>query len=335
MPGAESEMGLLTLEVASLVLETLLYGVFFVLCMTTGYLRLWARGRPQAECSLFAWGCGLLHPVMVATLALFVLCTTHWAISVARFFRGLLVSPTPAEFTRYLAEDSQKTFNMNNCLNLLITWVGDMVLTYRLWVIWNRRWPVLVFPITILLCLIAVETLLISKLLLPLDKYLVFWHGNRQWYTVSWGLSLTMNVYCTGFTACRILSACRASGAMAAKPFLSVLAVLVESAAILIAWTLAFGIVYERRSPLLIVVANLVGIVVGLVNMLVYVRVELSTRDIAGRTVCEDVDIVMTNNASLFGVELELPQTAPWASGSGSLTLERKPTGGGASGRTW
>ncbi|KAF7316557.1 hypothetical protein MIND_00175000 [Mycena indigotica] len=298
--------------VASLVAESALYGTFLVLCFVTAFLRYSrysASDRPKF--SAIAW-----NPVVLSTAALLVVCTAHWAISVFRFFKSVsrATNAPSTSFLIYLEECAVVAQAVNNFLTLLTIWIGDAVLIYRLWVIWNRNPRIVVFPILLWVGIIIVGCFLTFVFFQPADKFGETFQRYHGWFTANWALTTSVNIYCTGFSAWRIWSACRASGAMAAKPFMSVLVILVESAVFLAAWAIFFVITYQTSSPLEVLIVDVQGVIIGNVNMLIHIRVELASpgfRDSdlgGGSDETSGREVVMTNDVSIFGLDLEAGQ---------------------------
>ncbi|KAJ7064616.1 hypothetical protein C8F01DRAFT_1249662 [Mycena amicta] len=194
MVNLDSPMSLLALQIASLVAESVLYGAFVVLCITTSYLRLSrysASNRPKL--SRIVW-----NPVVLSTFALFVLCTTHWAISISRFFAALLSSSSTIAILQNLETFSMHTQSVSNAFTLLAIWIGDAVLIYRLWVIWNRSWRVIALPLLLWLGIVVIGSVLIYMFFQPVSKYTAFCMNSPGWFTANWVFTSAINIYCTG-----------------------------------------------------------------------------------------------------------------------------------------
>ncbi|KAJ7033453.1 hypothetical protein C8F04DRAFT_1396074 [Mycena alexandri] len=105
------------------------------------------------------------------------------------------------------------------------------------------------------------------------------------------------NIYCTGFIIWKIWKTKRTvEHLLGDGTLVPVLIVLLESAAVWTLWVVFFAVTYEIGSPLQTIVSDLSPTVAGLVNMVIYLRVELQcTREGSGHT-----GVVMTSSASII-----------------------------------
>nr|GAT59564.1 predicted protein [Mycena chlorophos] len=313
-PGAETVFQLHVL-IGSLIAETATYGGFLVLCCVTVWLRL-ARYTPESRPPLSRMVCNF---IVLSTAALFFLCTLHWVIVVVRFASALLETSQSPErsMLQSLRTCLATAENVNDAFTFLAIWTGDAVLIYRLWVIWNRTPHIIALPLLVWFGVVSIGGYLAYTFFQPLARLENESAHNRALFTWNWVGTLSINLYCTGLSAWRIWKACRASGALAAKPFMSVLVILVESAVLLTVWSIFFAIAFQTNSSLQILVTNLQAVVIGIANVVIYLRVEISPfvlsehghgrgRDVETGGTGSSPGIVMTNNASILDLDLAL-----------------------------
>ncbi|KAJ7261160.1 hypothetical protein C8J57DRAFT_1337236 [Mycena rebaudengoi] len=111
--------------------------------------------------------------------------------------------------------------------------LGDALLIYRCFIIWNRRWSVMAFPILLYLGAIAMGIMTIVQGAVPGSN---FFRGKVVNFGVPWAtLSVALNVTITGLISYRILRARSMlkrlqEGSGSLNVYVSVAAVLIESA---------------------------------------------------------------------------------------------------------
>ncbi|KAJ7112537.1 hypothetical protein C8R44DRAFT_882305 [Mycena epipterygia] len=289
-------ISLVAVCMATVVLESLLYGLLFILFSTNLYLRITRYARPQE----FASRGGLWwNSIVISNIAIFVICTAHWIITVKRFFLAFLGSAgDPLQF--YL-DQPQPTSVANNILVIMAVLIGDAVIIHRLWLVWNRNLHVVFFPLLSWLGAlaggIAVPYFLTQST--PTNPRLLIAAG--AWFTANWVLTTLITIYCTTFIAWRIWRTSRATAEVGGGLLMPVFVILIESAAIWTAWTIFITATYLMGSALAFIVRDLAPGITGLVNLLIYLRVGL------GWSPAEAPDATgapMTSSASIFAVGL-------------------------------
>ena len=82
----------------------------------------------------------------------FLACLQHLAIDVQRADQGLVVhGNSPNGSTDFFNTLSNPTLVAKDVIYITQTLLGDAFVTYRLFMVWNRSWPVIVLPILLLL----------------------------------------------------------------------------------------------------------------------------------------------------------------------------------------
>ncbi|KAK0241292.1 hypothetical protein EDD85DRAFT_394968 [Armillaria nabsnona] len=85
--------------------------------------------------------------------------------------------------------------------------IADSILTWRCWVVWGRRWPIVVLPILLTVSGIANDVLFIYHN--ATDKYSLdgaIWGPAVKWGVIFYSMSLATTVYCTALIIFRILA---------------------------------------------------------------------------------------------------------------------------------
>ncbi|KAJ7914089.1 hypothetical protein B0H13DRAFT_2463742, partial [Mycena leptocephala] len=247
-----STMNLLTINMASVVLESLLYGIFLVFFFVNIYLRVSKYSKPRILKE------PLWNPVVISTIAIFLTCTAHWVLTVVRFFRAVLGSADTYAAILYYADDSQTTQVARSALTEMTMLIGDAVIIHRLWLIWNRNFRVVVVPVIlwfgVLACGIVVACLFSQSWL----GHILFTTSAGGWVTANW-----------------MLTTIRAVKDIGDGIFMPVLAILVESAAMWTTWMIFFAVTYQTRSVLEFNVVDLTPLIIAFTNMFIHLRVGL------------------------------------------------------------
>ncbi|KAF8198885.1 hypothetical protein K438DRAFT_1966855 [Mycena galopus ATCC 62051] len=300
-------------QMAALVVETLLYGIFLVLFFAMCYLRLSTQEKGKSR---FADGVLWRTSVEVSLLALLVLATAHWTITIFCFFSAFFGGgdDTLGAVLIALLTRLQVFVITENALTVFSMLVGDAILIHRTWVIWNRNIRVALLPISLWMGMMVSGLVPVSLLYHGSPGSL---HAIFYWISAYFMLSTITSIYCTTLMAWRIWKTCRESEELRARNIMCVLTVLVESAAIWTSWTIAFVALHEAGSLAEISINAGVPSLIGIVNTVIHLRVAvgLGPRNHArrptgtgpvGPTTQNDTRILelttLTTNASVFGV---------------------------------
>ncbi|KAJ7513246.1 hypothetical protein B0H11DRAFT_2182455 [Mycena galericulata] len=233
--------GLHTLLDISIV-STLFYGIYFVLFVVALYLYAVRHAHDAGA-----------NAVFVGTVALFVIITIHWALTIASIYSALAQTVVPPALQFYV--DPIPPIDIARNLFLLAAWVvGNLLIIHRLSTVWQNNSLVVAFPVITWLGLTAsgiAENIIRSLHFIDPAKIFPIVHG---WFTAE----LTFTLYTQG-----------------------VLVNIVESAAIYSAWIIFDVSAYLTRSRINYWVFESSATVVGIVNMLIYMDSDLATGWIA------------------------------------------------------
>ncbi|TFY57237.1 hypothetical protein EVJ58_g7150 [Rhodofomes roseus] len=137
MPGVSN----LAANLALVCLENVLYGIFFVLCLTSIFLLGRRRRFPSPNVRTYT------HPVFVGTVLLALSITAHWLLTDIRLFQALIYFEGGTEPVLFLGDLSQATkIAQTATLVLSVVFIFDAMMIYRVWVVWSYSIYVTVFP---------------------------------------------------------------------------------------------------------------------------------------------------------------------------------------------
>ncbi|KAJ6537752.1 hypothetical protein B0H19DRAFT_373569 [Mycena capillaripes] len=264
---------LIAVNLATLALGSLFYGIYLVLFFISMYLLLRRYNATHTSHKSRQNSSVFKSTVFISANLLFLVVTAHWTTIVYRSFIAYvaLQKGDGDEAEAFFNDHTQISEVIQNCFISLAILVGDSLIIHRLWVVWNHNKLVLVVP--------AVSTITQTvgsfvSLNITLHSTDVFGNPLLGMGTV---LTLVTNVYCTAFITWKIWRITKQS-----MPYLSsgtnlshFLVIVVESAGIYACWAVLFGVTYGTQSNLQSTVIQTVPALVGIVNALIHTRVGL------------------------------------------------------------
>ncbi|KAJ7722386.1 hypothetical protein B0H16DRAFT_1789632 [Mycena metata] len=166
---------ILVVHMATVVLESLLYGVFLVCASAIMYLRISRHNGGRT----FLMRRDL---VTLFTMAILPTCTTF------AFFHAFL-GPTGA--SEYYLEDWRRPQVTQSALTSVAILIGDAVIIHRLWLIWNRDIRLVIVPCVSWLAVFACGTA-VHYLLSDPSENRIFLLSTLHWVQANWILSLVL-----------------------------------------------------------------------------------------------------------------------------------------------
>ncbi|KAJ7454184.1 hypothetical protein FB451DRAFT_1280400 [Mycena latifolia] len=293
---------LVAVNMAAVVLEGFLYGIFLVLFATNLYIRTTRYARPRQFVSRGAlWW----NPIVISTLAIFATCTVHWILTIQAFFQAFLNATDPTATLLFYLDNGRPILVARVSLTVLTLLIGDALIIHRLWLIWNREFRVVALPVLTWLGVLVCGIFVVYALSESSVRNSKFLASAGQWLTANWVLSVFTNVYCTVVMAWRLWTSSREMGNIDGGLLLSMLVILVESAAMWTAWAIFFAVTYQAGSTVSALATDLSGPIIGLVNMLIHLRVGLGwSHTLKASTTANASGAAMTSSASMFAVNI-------------------------------
>ncbi|KAF7305433.1 hypothetical protein HMN09_00795900 [Mycena chlorophos] len=158
---------------------------------------------------------------------------------------------------------------------IVMGWMTNGLMLWRFNIIWGRSYWFAVFPACMFLGIITCSILLVVSLFLIANP---FWAMNTTHFAIGyWSLSISLNIILTSGIILRIWAAGRriqaAMGQEHGQRFVSIAAMLIESAALYAIWSLVFLICYARGTPLANILLSGLGQIQGIAPLLILFRV--------------------------------------------------------------
>ncbi|KAJ6549864.1 hypothetical protein B0H19DRAFT_1378643 [Mycena capillaripes] len=263
----EAGPGLPLANLAALILQTLFYGMYFVIFNISMYL-LFVRAKGH--------GSGTYTPVIksmvfISGFALFFTVTVDWIIVVVRCFHGFIYFNDGKSADVYFDDSSGALSTVDNTFLALSIVLGDAMIIYRLWVVWSFNKIVIIVPILSLLGLIASLAIVVET-----TKRVAVQSISLE-VTLIPGTVFTLvtNIYSTSFIAWKIWRTARDCTPVGVMDLRIILAIVVESAAIFTSAFIFSAITHQLNNTLQNIMLPAIPAILGIVNGLIHVRVAM------------------------------------------------------------
>ncbi|KAI0769075.1 hypothetical protein BD413DRAFT_493603 [Trametes elegans] len=269
-------ISILASNLGTVCVESALWGVFFVLSITS--LVLLVRRHQENSAPGCVSKTFLKSPLFIASVVLLCTVTAHWIIVVQRLFDAFVHHKDGTAPVEYFTRLSEPTEVALTALNVVSVVICDSMMIARIWIIWGRSVHVIVFPVitTIGLTVCSVEITYQYSRYHSEDLYQ---STLGHWITAGYVLTLSTNFYGTGIIAYRIISTSKAlkhgMQAMGGRSIMEALTIFVESAALYAAWVMFFFVAYQAQWSINVLANDCLPAISGISLMLITLRISL------------------------------------------------------------
>ncbi|KAI0328846.1 hypothetical protein GY45DRAFT_1372082 [Cubamyces sp. BRFM 1775] len=272
---AEDAFPITRAEIVALFMESMLFGAFTVLFTIAIWILLYrekVRGRSRTNRVLCA-----------TSTAMWLLSVAHLAIDVTRAIRGFAVGGQTVGGTEaFYARVNDLTDVAKNAVYLVMTLLADSFVSYRLYIVWNRAWWVLIIPVLLLIATTVAGFGVCIEIGLTKPGNPIFANNLQPWIRAFFALSLTTNLFATVLITGRIMWAnrrvrdYRANGGATGSHW-EVIETMIQSAAIYSAALIAVLGTYLANSNAQYVCLDSIQPLIGIVFTLIIIRVGLAS----------------------------------------------------------
>ncbi|KAJ7089106.1 hypothetical protein C8R44DRAFT_818785 [Mycena epipterygia] len=273
-----SSSNLLSVNLATLAVSSLFYGMFLVLSSSSMYLLVarYLANRRSRNTNTLTDRSIFRSTVFIAAIGLFCAITAHWITTVYRAFLAFIYfqhGDAAVEFYADIVRTAQVTEMIQEAFLMMSILIGDSLIIHRLWVVWEHRTAVVVFPICTLAALTLCSGVSIHTIAQKaVERRDIF---SDPWLTSNCVLTLVTNVYSTALITYKIWNITSKARPIGGSNLRDFLVIVVESAAIYASWAVFFTVTYQTRSLVQFIVIQTAPEVVGIVNALIHTRVGL------------------------------------------------------------
>ncbi|KAJ7093752.1 hypothetical protein C8R44DRAFT_815079 [Mycena epipterygia] len=260
------DIGILPANLAGIVLESCLYGTFLLLFISNVYF-LAARGDSRTTRRNFT------SLMFLGAAGLSLVITVHWVIVIYQAFFAFTSLDNEAAETTFYLDATHWTEIMKQTLLLISILMGDSFVIYRLWIFWGRNRYIVILPIGNLIAVFVLGTLYVVSMWEPQLGGATTYTQPTFWVGASFGLSFLTTIYGTGLIAFRIVRT--RTRTVLESPLMTLLAILVESAALQTFWLTFVAIADFAGSYAGLIASDTLPVVIGISNLLIHARVGL------------------------------------------------------------
>ncbi|KAH9900672.1 hypothetical protein C8Q73DRAFT_636519 [Cubamyces lactineus] len=261
-------------EIVALFMESMLFGAFSVLYVIAIWILLY-RKRISSRVRLN-------RMLFLTSTTLWFLCSAHLTIVVIRAVQGFAVGGEhPDGANDYYSRVSDPTEVAKDAVYNLTTFVADSFVTYRLWIVWNRTWWILIVPSILLLGTAAVGIGVCVEIARTEVGSAIFAPNLQPWIRSFFTISLATTLFVTVFIAARLIWADRQSRELramgsAANSHWKVLETIIQSAAIYSAALVSSIGTYLAGSNAHYVCLDCIQPLIGITFTLIIIRIGLA-----------------------------------------------------------
>lgn len=178
-----------TATIIATALEGILYGFSVLMFLGT----MWASRYPDAN-----------RPIAFAAILLLLLSTAHLVVDIIRLEDGFVKyrDVFPGGPVAFFQDISQPTFVTKNLIYALQTMLGDGVVIYRCYAVWQSVW-VIILP-CMLWCCSSVAALMAPYYASQATGGSIYTNQTAKWITALFALTLATNLISTGLLVYRI-----------------------------------------------------------------------------------------------------------------------------------
>ncbi|KAJ3910394.1 hypothetical protein F5879DRAFT_378873 [Lentinula edodes] len=188
----------------------------------------------------------------------------------------------------YIEENISAAYNtLGTTAGVIMNFLSDGLLIYRCYILWSS-WKVIIFPIFLYFGGLSMSILLIYESAQPGANFFV---GHAVDFGVPYiSLTISLNIIVTGLICGRLLylrnEVNKILGPTHAKMYTSIIAILVESAALFTILGIVYVVVYARKSQTSIALVQVWGDFCAISPQLIILRIAMGhgwTKDTVGK----------------------------------------------------
>ncbi|KIY50740.1 hypothetical protein FISHEDRAFT_71064 [Fistulina hepatica ATCC 64428] len=318
--------------IGSFVVETFLYGGFFVLSATSTAL-LCMRQINIHKQNVPAWikfnlTTLLRNPMFVGSVLISVFVTGHWILNVISLFQAFVTYDGGHNPYGYYSQICFPTNVLRNAAMSFNIVACDSMIIYRLWIVWSYSKAIAAFPTILIIATFGSGIAFTYETgqchyqlegMQPFATYIVTKNTQHEYILYMYGAVLSvvehgLSYFCIVLIAYRIWTVSSVPRFMGTVNLRHTVAIFVESAALCSIWLVMLGAVYWSKSNMEVVFSNSLPVVMGIAFMLINVRVGLGWAQRATTDMCPPISAFVAravrNNSVTLGASGESHEMA-------------------------
>ncbi|KAJ6548752.1 hypothetical protein B0H19DRAFT_1031957 [Mycena capillaripes] len=212
---------------------------------------------------------------------MFIVATWHFVITFYRTVRGLAdMTTTEGGSAAFLGNPRSWHAIMRDALYMAQCILGDSAAIYRCWILWDRDFRIVAFPMVLLVASIVSGSMVCQRLSTLTSYWHIFDPAVWDWIAVFYSLALGQNTITTGLMTFRLWLVDRRSKAynVGRSQFFSAMTLLVESVMLYFALQIVVLVAFLTKSNLELVLLGSIPAIVGITFTLVTIRVAFRSK---------------------------------------------------------
>ncbi|KAF5374215.1 hypothetical protein D9758_004668 [Tetrapyrgos nigripes] len=264
-------------KLVSIFIQTLLYGAYVVVFGLTVWILAFKGGKRK----------GVNQTMLAISIVMFTLATMHIGVNYTRIIRAFIdFKDQPGGPPAYFNQLSEFTQIFGSAIYVAQTLVGDSVVLYRCYLVWNRNILVVLFPLMLLFGSTASGIGILYSFAKVVPQAEIFVDELQQWIVSFFSLTLATNLICTGLVAYRIwyINHLAYVFSLNARSLQPIMLLVIESGMAYSLTLTALLILYKAESWFQYVLLDAISPIVGLVFSMIIVRIGLGITAPSGET---------------------------------------------------
>lgn len=223
-----------------ILVEGVLYGIHIVLFGFSLTFLVWRRGKTNIN-----W------LMLLSTCVIFCASTAHFGVAFNNLVTAFITKRDEPGGPAAVINSADLVFPINLMFSIN-NFLGDCILTYRCWVVWQKDLRVALVPILLLLVYVASAIVGLYNFHQEAKYGNHFTAGIADFGTASFAVSLALNILMTSLIAGRIYSLARqnriALSARHTKQYMSIIGIILESGALFTAAQVVFLAIWHQST---------------------------------------------------------------------------------------
>ncbi|KAG2040560.1 hypothetical protein BDR03DRAFT_132341 [Suillus americanus] len=215
------------------------------------------------------------RPIILVAISLFILSTAHIVVNIIRLENGFVKyrNTFPGGPAAFFQDISQPTFFVKNMIYGFQTMLGDGVLIYRCYVVWQSI-GIIILP-SLLWCSCSAATLIAIFDALQANGGNVFTGQTRVWVVAMVTLTLSTNLISSGLVAYRIWMMERKVSTMRATSdtLMPIVRVLVDATIIYSGMLLVMLICFVSDNNVQFIIQDMIMPIIPIAFYMVFIRI--------------------------------------------------------------
>jgi len=252
-------------ELVGTVLQSVLYGIYFMLFVGSIYIPVVKHHRRSRS--------PINKVLLTVSILLFLLISAHWGVQIARLVDAFIVHGHDPN--AYYGDPAQVKNVTKTGLYVAQTFVGDFTMVYRLFIVWGRNYKVIILP-----CLTSFGLLVAGSGVAYSFAHVtpgedIFNSMAGRWIVSVFATSLSTNMIVTVLIAYKIWTIQRPVKTTSQRSLMPIMAIFLESAAIYTVCLILTHSAYLGKATFQFITLDITSPAIGISFALIIVRVGL------------------------------------------------------------